>query len=61
MAGLRPKLLVTPWQKELIAAQLGEEYVAAVCALVEYPPERVDEHCDCRAIPWPDHWHRRRL
>jgi hypothetical protein len=51
-------LCLSSWQEDVLRSQgIDVELVKRALGV----DERQDEHCDCSAIPWPDHWHRRVL
>lgn len=60
MAGLRARVLIIDEWQRWVLAQRGID-VEAVERMLGALSTRADEHCDCSAIPWPDHWHRRTL
>jgi len=64
MAGLRaraPYLVINEWQRSVLNHLMGEEVAAEVLRALNAAAPLYAEHCDCSAIPWPDHWHRRKL
>lgn len=50
---------LSAWQLDVLRAQgIDIELVERALGITW---ARKAEHCDCPAIPWPDHWHRRVL
>jgi len=52
-------LLLSEWQKEVISSFMGvsPSELERLCQILG-PAVRLDEGCNCPAIPWPDHRHR---